>query len=93
MDDYARQYADYQAAVETALRQCLPQQPQEEGGRVIQAARYILFSGGKRLRPILLLAASQMLGVDQQDREGPHGPPRPSPTVSRGPVKPRSPRG
>jgi len=66
MNEYARQYADYQAAVEAGLRQCLPEQPDEEGGRVIQAARYSLLNGGKRLRPVLLLAAGRMLGVELQ---------------------------
>ena len=32
--------------------------------RVIEAARYSLFAGGKRLRPILCLAAAEVVGAD-----------------------------
>ena len=37
--------------------------------RVVEAARYSLFAGGKRLRPILCLAASEVVGGDIE-----HGP-------------------
>jgi geranylgeranyl diphosphate synthase type II len=53
-------------AVEEALQAALPA---EEGldGRVVEAMRYSLFAGGKRLRPILCLAAAEAVGGDLQD--------------------------
>ena len=47
--------------VEKALEAALPE---EEGveARVVEAMRYSLFAGGKRLRPILCLAAAEAVG-------------------------------
>lgn len=47
--------------VEEALEVALPQQDGPET-RVVEAMRYSLFAGGKRLRPILCLAASEAVG-------------------------------
>jgi len=49
--------------VEEALEVALPQQDGPETG-VVEAMRYSLFAGGKRLRPILCLAASEAVGGD-----------------------------
>ena len=49
--------------VEEALEVALPQQDGPES-RVVEAMRYSLFAGGKRLRPILCLAASEAVGGD-----------------------------
>ena len=49
--------------VEEALEGALPQQDGPET-RVVEAMRYSLFAGGKRLRPILCLAASEAVGGD-----------------------------
>ena len=49
--------------VEEALEVVLPQQDGPEN-RVVEAMRYSLFAGGKRLRPILCLAASESVGGD-----------------------------
>jgi len=53
-------------AVEEALEAALPA---EDGldARVVEAMRYSLFAGGKRLRPILCLAAAEAVGADLQD--------------------------
>jgi geranylgeranyl diphosphate synthase, type II len=53
-------------AVEEALEAGLPA---EDGldARVVEAMRYSLFAGGKRLRPILCLAAAEAVGADLQD--------------------------
>jgi geranylgeranyl diphosphate synthase type II len=53
-------------AVEEALEATLPA---EDGldARVVEAMRYSLFAGGKRLRPILCLAAAEAVGADLQD--------------------------
>ena len=52
-------------AVEEALEAALPA---EDGldARVVEAMRYSLFAGGKRLRPILCLAAAEAVGADLQ---------------------------
>ncbi|HVO84340.1 MAG TPA: farnesyl diphosphate synthase [Syntrophobacteria bacterium] len=53
-------------AVEEALEAALPT---EDGldARVVEAMRYSLFAGGKRLRPILCLAAAEAVGADLQE--------------------------
>ncbi|GAB4136889.1 MAG: polyprenyl synthetase family protein [Rhodothalassiaceae bacterium] len=39
--------------------------PEGDDGRLIEAMRYALFAGGKRLRPLLLLATSSLFGVSR----------------------------
>jgi geranylgeranyl diphosphate synthase type II len=51
--------------VEEALEVAVPEQDGPES-RVIEAMRYSLFAGGKRLRPILCLAASEAVGGETQ---------------------------
>ena len=51
--------------VEEALEIALPKQDGPES-RVVEAMRYSLFAGGKRLRPILCLAASEAVGGEIQ---------------------------
>ena len=53
-------------AVEEALEAALPA---EDGldARVVEAMRYSLFAGGKRLRPVLCLAAAEAVGGDLQN--------------------------
>lgn len=59
-----KQYLDARRLmVEEALEVALPQQDGPET-RVVEAMRYSLFAGGKRLRPILCLAASEAVGGD-----------------------------
>ena len=60
--DYRQQYAQYLQRAEDALQaaaDCLGGQ-----SRVAEAARYSLFSGGKRVRAVLCLAVCDMLGGD-----------------------------
>lgn len=57
----------YRAAVEEALEKLLP--PAEEGSsaaRVVEAMRYSLLAGGKRIRPILTLAFCALGGKEWQ---------------------------
>jgi geranylgeranyl diphosphate synthase type II len=51
--------------VEEALEVALPEKDGPES-RVVEAMRYSLFAGGKRLRPILCLAASEAVGGETQ---------------------------
>ena len=49
------------ALVDKALDKYLPTE-----GKLSQAMRYSVFAGGKRLRPILCLAAGEMLGISEK---------------------------
>jgi geranylgeranyl diphosphate synthase type II len=51
--------------VEEALETALPEQDGPEA-RIVEAMRYSLFAGGKRLRPILCLAAAEAVGGKPQ---------------------------
>ncbi|MGV8075005.1 MAG: polyprenyl synthetase family protein [Syntrophobacteraceae bacterium] len=53
--------ADRKLLVDTALERCFPE-PVGLEKKVIEAVRYSLFAGGKRLRPILCLAAAEVVG-------------------------------
>lgn len=60
--DYRKRYKDYQELVETGLRNLFPGSDQdwpesEPPKQLAEAMRYSLLNGGKRLRPVLLLAA------------------------------------
>lgn len=62
-DEYLKKTAEYRETIECELRRLLP----EPGKSAIPALlaesmRYSLLAGGKRLRPVLLLAAADMLG-------------------------------
>ncbi|CAO0819758.1 geranyl diphosphate/farnesyl diphosphate synthase [Desulfarculales bacterium] len=50
--------------VDQALDRFLPND--EAGGLILKAMRYSLFAGGKRVRPILCLAAAQAVGGDSE---------------------------
>ena len=58
LDRYLKERA---ALVERALSQVVPE-PSEPDGRLLEAMRYSLLGGGKRLRPILALAACEAVG-------------------------------
>ena len=63
--DLKQYLEDRRLIVEEALELALPQQDGPEN-RVVEAMRYSLFAGGKRLRPILCLAASEAVGGEIQ---------------------------
>lgn len=67
MAAFADRYAKYQTAVETALPRFFPEPPVGRGGIAVKAALYSLLGGGKRIRPVLLLAVSDMLGARQDE--------------------------
>lgn len=76
--DYREQYARYVAMVEETLERLLPQTNEEcpqAGGaiprRLCESMRYSLMAGGKRVRPVLLLAACEMLGGDLEQAKVP----------------------
>jgi geranylgeranyl diphosphate synthase type II len=63
--DLKQYLEDRRLMVEEALEIALPERDGPES-RVVEAMRYSLFAGGKRLRPILCLAASEAVGGDIQ---------------------------
>ena len=68
--DYREQYQRYVAMVEETIEQVLPQTEEECPNemripkRLCEAMRYSLLAGGKRIRPVLLLATCEMLDGD-----------------------------
>ena len=52
------------AALDNALEQCL-QQYSGESQTIFRAMRYAVFPGGKRIRPILMLATGELFGATQ----------------------------
>ncbi len=62
--------ADYLRTKRSAIDRALEQSLKVYGGQtqvILRAMRYGLFPGGKRIRPILTLAAGEMFGAKQQD--------------------------
>ena len=62
LKDYLR---SQKIRVESALEALFPK-PSGLQQRVVEASRYSLFAGGKRLRPILCLAAAEVAGWDSE---------------------------
>src|SRR5882672_3622788 len=60
--DFTAQLQAYRLRVEAALREQLPA-PDTPPARLHQAMRYSLEAGGKRLRPVLVLAAADLFGA------------------------------
>ena len=59
--------AERRAQVDAALRECLPEEPGGPYASVVAAMRYSLFAGGKRVRPILCLAAAEAVLGDPKE--------------------------
>lgn len=60
---FEQQYQAYLATIEAGLAAALPPQNEADGGSVVEASRYSLLGGGKRIRPVLLLATADCLGL------------------------------
>lgn len=63
--DLKAHLADRKAQVDQALQRCLPA-PSGLEKNLLEASRYSLFAGGKRLRPILCLDAAEVVGGNGQ---------------------------
>lgn len=61
---------DYQARVEQALEKRLPR-PDIHPGRLHQAMRYAVLDGGKRIRPILVYASGEAVGLEPELLDAP----------------------
>ena len=59
--DFERYLRERAALIERALTECVPA-PAGPAGRLFEAMRYSLLAGGKRLRPVLALAACEAVG-------------------------------
>lgn len=59
-------FAERIKLIDEALDRWLPAE-QQQPTRLHQAMRYSVFAGGKRIRPILMLAACEAVGGDAQD--------------------------
>lgn len=75
---YHEQYSRYVGMVEETIEKLLPKTnvicPKEEGvipDHLCDSMRYSLLAGGKRIRPVLLLAACEMLGGDVEQAKVP----------------------
>lgn len=75
---YSEQYGRYVSMIEETIEKLLPEQmdvcPKEEGvipKLLCESMRYSLLAGGKRVRPVLLLAACDMLGGDLEQAKAP----------------------
>ena len=62
-DTFADRIATYTERVEERLNAALPL-PSTDPGRLHEAMRYAVLNGGKRVRPLLVYAAGECLGVD-----------------------------
>jgi len=75
---YNEQYSRYVGMVEETIEKLLPQTKEafssEENvipAHLCESMRYSLLAGGKRIRPVLLLAACDMLGSDLEQAKTP----------------------
>jgi len=75
---YHEQYSRYVGMIEETLDRLLPAgtatQPTEDGvipAHLCESMRYSLLAGGKRIRPVLLLAVCEMLGGSLEEAKTP----------------------
>lgn len=62
-ENFGDRVADYQQRVDARLDECLPS-ADDPPRRLHEAMRYAVFNGGKRVRPLLVYATGECLGVD-----------------------------
>lgn len=63
---FSNRYDELKRIVEEALKGCLPP-VEKSSGLLAEAMEYSLYAGGKRIRPVLLLASCEMAGGDIRD--------------------------
>jgi farnesyl diphosphate synthase len=68
--DFKDRIGDYQRRVDGCLNDALPS-PELAPRRLHDAMRYAVFNGGKRIRPLLVYATGECLGVDASRLDGP----------------------
>ena len=62
-DMYAKQYDRYIDRIESALSEMFSDINIDKEDRVLEAALYSLMAGGKRIRPVMMLAAADMFDI------------------------------
>lgn len=67
--DFQAELQSYQDLINNALENCLNESCEQ--GELLEAMRYSLLAGGKRIRPILLLKFCEMCGGDVYDALSP----------------------
>ena len=67
--DFQAELQSYQDLINNALENCLNESCEQ--GELLEAMRYSLLAGGKRIRPILLLKFCEMCGGDIYDALSP----------------------
>lgn len=65
-DVFVKQYEFYLAEIESSLDKLLIKGSDNSEDPVLKAAHYSLMAGGKRIRPVLLMAAADMLSADKR---------------------------
>ena len=65
-NDFNAVYKKYLTLIEDNLDQMLTDGSDNHNDKVLHAARYSLMAGGKRIRPVLLLATAEMLSADME---------------------------
>lgn len=68
--EFAARASAYQARVAAALERWLPAQT-DPPARLHQAMRYAVLGGGKRVRPLLMYASGELLGIEPARLDGP----------------------
>ena len=69
IEDFARQLSSWQSRVEAELNARLPP-PADKPERLHEALRYSVLGGGKRVRPVLVYATAQALGLQESLVDG-----------------------
>ncbi|HIQ87213.1 MAG TPA: polyprenyl synthetase family protein, partial [Candidatus Scatomorpha gallistercoris] len=64
---YRERYDSYLAALEPALKACFGKERGFEFDGLLDAMDYSLTAGGKRIRPVLVLEFSRLLGGNMED--------------------------
>ena len=65
--NFNERIAEYREKIERELRRILADSPANESGppKLLEALRYSVLDGGKRIRPILVLASAEAVGGDR----------------------------
>jgi geranylgeranyl diphosphate synthase type II len=66
-EDLWKYVEKHKPQIEESLREHLPLAPPQVETRFNEAVRYALFSGGKRLRPVLTLLGAELFGGKPED--------------------------
>jgi len=63
---FQESFKKYVKIIEDFLQEIIPEKDEKLPLELLQAVRYTLFAGGKRIRPVLTLAAAEIVGADHK---------------------------